>query len=106
MSILVLGGQKPDLVFQKQYNTFAKRHHLRIFHRPSRFQNHEVWVCSATHDTGFDFSAPNRTFIHKTGKPWIHLNTIPGICQLRFYTYLFSHIPNARCGTICSSPAW
>lgn len=65
MSILLLDGQKPDLVFQKQYNTFAKRHHLRIFHRPARFQDHDVWVCSATHDTGIDFFAPNRTFIHK-----------------------------------------
>ncbi len=65
MSILLLDGQKPDLVFQKQYNTFARRHHLRIFHRPAKFQDRDVWVCSATHDTGIEFSAPNRTFIHK-----------------------------------------
>jgi hypothetical protein len=24
-----------------------------------------VWVCAATHDTGIDFSAEDRTFIHK-----------------------------------------
>jgi hypothetical protein len=65
MSILLLDGQKPDLVFQKQYNTFAKRHHLRIFRRPARFHDRDVWVCSATHDIGIEFSAPNRTFIHK-----------------------------------------
>jgi hypothetical protein len=65
MSILLLDGQKPDLVFQKQYNTFAKRHHLRIFRRPDQFQGHDVWVCSATHDTGIELSAVNRTFIHK-----------------------------------------
>lgn len=65
MSILLLDGQKPDMVFQKQFNTFAKRHHLRIFHRPDKFQGHDVWVCSATHDTGIEFSAENRTFIHK-----------------------------------------
>jgi hypothetical protein len=65
MSVLLLDGQKPDLVFQKQYNTFAKRHHLRIYRRPARFRNRDVWVCSATHDTGIEFSAPNRTFIHK-----------------------------------------
>jgi len=53
------------MVFQKQFNTFAKRHHLRIFHRPDKFQGHDVWVCSATHDTGIEFSAENRTFIHK-----------------------------------------
>jgi len=65
MSVLLLDGQKPDLVFQKQYNTFAKRHHLRIFRRPDKFQGYAVWVCSATHDTGIEFSAQNRTFIHK-----------------------------------------
>jgi hypothetical protein len=55
----------PDLVYQKQNNTFASRHHLRIWHRPGRFNGKEVWVCSATHDIGIEFSEQNRTFIHK-----------------------------------------
>jgi hypothetical protein len=65
MSTLLLEDQKPDLVFQKQLNTFAERHHLRIFHRTEKFQEREVWVCAATHDIGIDFSPENRTFIHK-----------------------------------------
>jgi hypothetical protein len=65
MSTLVLEGKPPDMVFQKQLNTFAERHHLRIFGRPERFQGLEVWVCAATHDTGIEFSPQNRTFIHK-----------------------------------------
>ncbi|MGQ9634648.1 MAG: LssY C-terminal domain-containing protein [Bryobacteraceae bacterium] len=65
MSVLLLEGKPPDLVFQKQYNTFAKRHHLRIFQRPEKFQGREVWVCAATHDIGIDFSPENRTFIHR-----------------------------------------
>ncbi len=65
MSTLLLDGQRPDIVFQKQLNTFAKRHHLRIFHRPEKFQEREIWVCAATHDIGIDFSPENRTFIHK-----------------------------------------
>ncbi len=65
VSILLLDGRPPDLVFQKQNNTFNARHHLRIWHRPDRFHGKEVWVCSATHDTGIDFSEENRTFIHK-----------------------------------------
>jgi len=64
MSILLLDGKPPDLVFQKQHNTFAKRHHLRIFQRPEKFLGREVWVCAATHDIGIEFSAENRTFIH------------------------------------------
>ena len=65
VSILLLDGRPPDLVFQKQNNTFAMRHHLRIWRRPGNFQGQPVWVCAATHDTGIDFSPENRTFIHK-----------------------------------------
>jgi len=65
VSTLLLDGSPPDVVYQKQNNTFAARHHLRIWHRPGRFNGQEVWVCSATHDTGIDFSEQNRTFIHK-----------------------------------------
>ncbi len=65
MSILVLDGQVPDLAYQKGNNTFAKRHHLRIFRRPGTFDGKSIWVCSSTHDTGIDFSERDRTFIHK-----------------------------------------
>jgi hypothetical protein len=65
VSILLLDGKPPDLVFQKQNDTFAQRHHLRIWKRPVTFQDKPVWVCAATHDIGIDFSEENRTFIHK-----------------------------------------
>jgi hypothetical protein len=65
MSTLLLEGRPPDLVFQKQNNTFAARHHLRIWRRPARFHGQEVWICSATHDIGIAFSEEDRTFIHK-----------------------------------------
>jgi len=65
VSILMLDGRPPDLVYQKQNNTFNARHHLRIWHLAVRFQGRDVWVSSATHDTGIDFSEQNRTFIHK-----------------------------------------
>ena len=64
MSVLLLENKPADLNFQKQNNTFAKRHHLRIWLRP-QWQGQDVWVSSSTHDTGIDFSAENRTFIHK-----------------------------------------
>ncbi len=65
MSILLLDGKRPDAVFQKQNNTFEKRHHLRVWRRPADFQGRPVWVCAATHDTGIEFSAEKRTFIHR-----------------------------------------
>jgi len=65
VSVLLLDERPPDIVFQKQNNTFARRHHLRIWKRPETFLGKPVWVCAATHDTGISFSEPNRTFIHR-----------------------------------------
>ncbi len=65
VSTLLLDGKPPDLVFQKQLNTFAMRHHLRIWKRDAAYRGLPVWVCAATHDTGIEFSPENRTFIHK-----------------------------------------
>ena len=65
VSILLLDGHPPDLVFEKQTNTFAMRHHIRIWKRPITFDGKEVWVGAATHDTGIDFSKESHTFTHK-----------------------------------------
>ena len=65
VSTILLDDRPPDLVFEKMNNTFAARHHLRIWHRPGTFNGKEIWVCAATHDIGIDFSEQNHTFIHK-----------------------------------------
>jgi hypothetical protein len=65
MSVLLLENRPADFNYQKQNNTFSKRHHLRVWRRPVQWQGQDVWVASATHDIGIDFSAENRTFIHK-----------------------------------------
>ncbi len=65
VSVLLLDGKPPDLVFEKLNNTFAQRHHLRVWRRPAAFQGSPVWAVTATHDTGISFSQQDRTFIHK-----------------------------------------
>lgn len=65
MSVLLLEGQKPDMDFEKLLNTFAMRHHLRIWRRSATYIGKPVWVCAATHDIGIDLSQEQRTFIHK-----------------------------------------
>lgn len=65
VSVLLLDGSKPDLVFQKQNNTFAKRHHIRIWRRPQTSLGLPVWVGAATHDIGIVFSREARTFTHR-----------------------------------------
>ena len=65
MSVLLLGGRPPDFSLQKGNNTFAQRHHLRIFRRPGTFAGKSLWVCSATHDIGIEYSDRDHTFIHR-----------------------------------------
>jgi hypothetical protein len=65
VSILMLDERPPDLVFQKGNNTFAQRHHLRMWRSPDTFRGRDVWLCSSTHDTGIDYSQRDMTFIHK-----------------------------------------
>jgi LssY C-terminus len=64
MSILYLEGKPPDLTFQKQNNTFDKRHHIRIWLRPEKFNNQPVWVAAATHDIGITLSPVSHNFTH------------------------------------------
>jgi hypothetical protein len=65
VSLLLLEQKAPDMVFEKLTNTFAERHHLRVWRRPDSFDGKPAWVVAATHDTGIEFSEQNRTFIHK-----------------------------------------
>jgi hypothetical protein len=65
VSVLTLDGQPPTFVSQKAANTFAMRHHMRVWQRPDQFEGQPVWVAAATHDIGIDFSPENHTFIHK-----------------------------------------
>ena len=50
VSILMLDGKPPDMVFEKLNNTFAQRHHLRVWRRPPSFSGKPVWAVAATHD--------------------------------------------------------
>lgn len=65
VSLLLLEGQTPDLAYQKQNNTFAKRHHMRIWKRPQLYQGREVWVASATHDIGIASHRERTQWYHR-----------------------------------------
>ena len=65
VSLLLLDGKPPDLVFEKTNDTFARRHHLRIWRRPGTVGGKPVWAVAATHDIGISFAEAERTFIHR-----------------------------------------
>jgi hypothetical protein len=64
VSTLLINGRQPDLVFQKSLDTFAKRHHIRIWKLTSTYEGREVWVGAATHDIAVEHN--------KTMTQWTH----------------------------------
>ena len=65
VSRLLLDGREPALVFQKQNNTFSKRHHIRLWQTDDRVEGRAVWLGAATHDTGIEFSKVEARLTHR-----------------------------------------
>ena len=65
MSTLTVGGRPPDLMFQKSLDTFAKRHHVRVWDLHKTYQGQEVWVAAATHDIATQNSAAGTKWTHR-----------------------------------------
>jgi hypothetical protein len=64
MSILTLDGKPPDMTFEKQNNTFAARHHIRLFQMPQTFAGKPIFVAAGTHDIKIYFSQTSKSITH------------------------------------------
>ena len=64
MSVLTLNGRPPDMTFEKQNNTFASRHHIRLWQVEPTFQGQPIFVAAATHDIKIYFSQTSRSITH------------------------------------------
>jgi hypothetical protein len=64
MSMLMLDGKPPDMTFEKQNNTFASRHHIRIWQMPQTLDGKPVFVAAATHDVKIYFSKTSKSITH------------------------------------------
>jgi len=65
MSLLMIDAKPPDLVFQKALDTFAKRHHLRVWKQPGTFHDRDVWVASSTHDIAISTERKGTKWSHR-----------------------------------------
>ncbi|MBL0937907.1 MAG: LssY C-terminal domain-containing protein [Gemmatimonadaceae bacterium] len=65
VSAQTMFGRDPDLVFQRVTDTFAKRHHVRIWRTDSTVAGGSVWLAAATHDIGVLVSREHRGFTHR-----------------------------------------
>jgi LssY C-terminus len=64
VSVLLLDGKPPSLVFEKTLNTIDKRHHLRVWRIEESWNGRTIWTAAATHDIGLGFSS-RKTLIHR-----------------------------------------
>ena len=64
VSALLVNDRPPDLIFQKSLNTFAKRHHVRIWKLAKKYNGRDVWVVWGTHDIA--------TTNSRAGTKWSH----------------------------------
>lgn len=83
VSTLTVDGRVPDRVFEKQTNTIAKRHHIRIWLQAEQFRNMPVWIGAATHDVGITFSGTTRNITHRV-EPNVDLERAKIVDDLRF----------------------
>jgi hypothetical protein len=65
VSLLLLQGRPPNLVLQKSLNTFAKRHHIRVWKMSQLYNGREVWVGAATHDIATMSSRGKTKWAHR-----------------------------------------
>lgn len=65
VSLLTINGKPPDLIFQKSLDTFAKRHHIRIWKQPVTWNGREVWVGAATHDIDISTARAHTKWGHR-----------------------------------------
>jgi hypothetical protein len=63
MATMVLDGSRSDIELQKSLDTFARRHHVRMWRRTQN-AGESVWVAAATEDTGIRFSGRVLNFTH------------------------------------------
>ena len=65
MFILRLDRNDPDYMFQKQNDTFARRHHIRVYKRDAVYEGRQVWVATATHDIGIGVARDGTSWFHR-----------------------------------------
>jgi LssY C-terminus len=59
-----LNGQLQELTWQKSFNSYAKREHVRVWSQSSTILGQQAWLSAYTRETSGAFSLKYRNFIH------------------------------------------
>ncbi len=60
----LLSGQPQDMAWQKSFNSYAKREHLRLWSQSKTIQGEHAWLSAYTRETGAALSVKYHKFIH------------------------------------------
>jgi len=60
----LLDGKASDSSWQKSFNSYAKRDHLRIWKKPERWAGQAVWLAASTAESGAAWSLRTGRFVH------------------------------------------
>ena len=60
----LLSGQPQDMAWQKSFNSYGKRAHLRLWYQSKSIQGEQAWLSAYTRETGAAFSVKYHKFIH------------------------------------------
>jgi len=99
VSLLTVNGRPPDLVFQKALDTFAKRHHIRIWKEPGTWQGRDIWIGAATHDIDISKARANTKWGHRIDphvdreREWIQTDLLYAGTATSYALVDRSHVP-------------
>jgi hypothetical protein len=65
MSALLLNGMEPDMSWEKGFNDFTKRHHIRLWKQPGDWNGEDLWIGAATRDIDLAYLRPGQRLAHK-----------------------------------------
>jgi len=64
VSTQLLNGQPQDLAWQKSFDSYGKRDHVRLWQQSDTVRGEEAWLAAFTRETSAVLSVPNHKFIH------------------------------------------
>jgi len=68
MSELLLNDAPADMAWEKGFNDFAKRHHIRLWKQKETVDGREIWGGAATRDVDFGFLRPGGLVTHEIAR--------------------------------------
>jgi len=64
VSTQYLNGDAQDLTWQKSFNSYGKRDHVRLWEEPTTVEGQDAWLGAYVRETSAALSVTNRKFIH------------------------------------------